>query len=155
MKSLRYFTRFLGILIVAVVAFFFVFNYYSWIFAKRVKGEVIEVERVMAPTAIFGKATDAQIHSYSILIKNEADGRLYTTSSEDRQWQVVKKGYCVEAMLYRYPFWDLEKANTFFNARVVELKLCPGQTEPPPSTPTPQPEPAPLPGQTQPPPTTH
>ena len=105
----------------------FLVKYYPWVFSKRVKGEIMDVQRVTNPTAIIsGKVTDAQIHSYSVLIKAE-DGKLYTASSEDRQWQVASKGYCVEALLYRYPPWDLEKAGTFFNARIMELKECPGK----------------------------
>lgn len=112
----------------------FVLINYSWVFAKHVHGEIISVERVMNPTAILGKATDQQIHSYAILIQNDEDKRLYTSSSDDRQWQVVKKGYCVDALLYVYPPWNLQKSGTYFNARINQIMLCPGQTAPPPDT---------------------
>lgn len=107
----------------------FVITNYSWVFAKKVKGQVVDVQRVTAPTAIIGgRISDAQMYSYSVLIKGE-DNILYSASSEDRQWQVVKPGYCIDALLYRYPPWTFEKAGSFFNARVEQIRVCPGQTE--------------------------
>jgi hypothetical protein len=117
--------------VLCVVAIFaFVITNWSWVFAKRVHGEIINVERVTNPTAILGKATDSQIHSYAMLIQNEADGLLYTASSEDRQWQVAEKGYCVDATLYVYPPWNLEKSGTYFNARINQLFRCAGKDLP-------------------------
>lgn len=118
-------------LIVALVlvagAGIFVIQNWGWVFSKRVKGEIINVERVTEQTAILSsRATEAQMHTYSILIQGE-DGRMYTSSSEDSQWQVAKKGFCVEALLYRYPPWRLSLANTFYNARLVELSRCVGK----------------------------
>jgi hypothetical protein len=101
---------------------------YSWVFSKRVVGQVVDVQRVTDPTAVFGsRATEQQMYSYSVLLQGD-DGVLYTASSEDRQWQVVKKGYCIEALLYRYPPWELDRAGTFYNARVKKVTVCPGQT---------------------------
>lgn len=137
---MAFINRFLrGILVVALLVgggWFLIANW-SWVFSKRVKGEIIEVARVTAPTAIFGKATDAQMHSYTVLIKAD-DGKLYSASSEDRQWAVAKIGYCVEALLFRYPPWDFKQGNTFFNARLEQLEICPGG--PPPRTAEPAPE---------------
>ncbi|MGE4131185.1 MAG: hypothetical protein AB7F86_06070 [Bdellovibrionales bacterium] len=120
---------FFAILIVAGIGTFVVTNY-SYVFSKRVKGKILDVQRVTNPSAVFtSKVTDAQIHSYSILIQGD-DGKLYTSSSDDRQWQVAGKGYCVEVLLYRYPPWNLEKGNTYYNARLEELSLCNGQPVP-------------------------
>jgi len=129
---------------------FFVISNYSWVFAKKVKGQVVDVQRVTAPTAIIGgRVTDAQMYSYSVLIKGD-DNILYSASSEDRQWQVVKPGYCIDALLYRYPPWTFDKAGSFFNVRVEQIRICPGQTALPDSgvpqsdpvvPPTPAPEP--------------
>lgn len=142
MKFLRWFVLF--VLLLASGAF--VIANYSWVFAKRVRGRILNVERVTDPNAILSsRTTPEQLHSYAILIQGN-DGRLYTSSSDDRKWQVAKKGYCVDALLYRYPPWDFEKANGFYNARLDELSLCPGETEPPPST-----EPTPSPGRRPPP----
>ncbi len=113
----------IGVLIAAVAIWFVVANY-GWVFSKRVRGEIVNVERVTEQTAILGsRPTDAQMHTYSILIAGE-DGRMYTSSSVDSQWQVAKKGFCVEALLYRYPPWRLSLAGNFYNARLVELSQC-------------------------------
>lgn len=128
MKSFSSLIKILILLAVVIGAGVFVISNYSWVFSKRVSGEVVAVERVTDPSAVFGaRATEAQMYSYSVLIQGK-DGQLYTASSEDRQWQVVKKGYCVDALLYRYPPWHLDKANTYFNARLENVKVCPGQT---------------------------
>jgi hypothetical protein len=139
MKAVKGFlTALILVLIVAGVGAFLVINY-SWVFSKRVRGEVIGVERVTAPTAVLGnRVSESQMYSYSVLIQAE-DGKLYSAASEDRQWQVVKKGYCVDALLYRYPPWKLEQGNTFFNARVEQIRVCPGQTSLPDAEPTPPP----------------
>lgn len=154
MRIFKFF-RYLFLLLLFIGAGVLVVTNYSWIFAKRVKGKIVNVERVMDPSAILGsRLTPEQMHSYAILIEGQ-DGRMYAASSEDRKWQIVKKGYCVDALLYRYPPWDLDKANTFFNARLDDLSLCPGETRPPdeapalpskPAEPVPQ-LPPPTPGQ--------
>lgn len=118
-------------LVVLAGAMGFVFTNWSWVFSKRVKGEILEVERVTAPTAVIGRASDQQLYSFSVLIRGE-NGVLYSASSEDRQWAVAKKGYCVTALFFRYPPWEFSRGNTFFNARVEQLAICPGREEPPP-----------------------
>ena len=135
MKAFSGFVKvFIGVAIAIGILALVIANY-SWVFSKRVTGQVVDVERVTDPSAIYSaKATEQQMYSYSVLIQGD-DGHLYTSSSEDRQWQVVKKGYCVEALLFRYPPWHLEKANTFFNARVKDIKICPGQSALPQNTP--------------------
>lgn len=127
----------ISVVAIAAAGTFFI-NYYSWIFAKTVSGKIVDVQRITDPTAIIGgsRLTAEQLHAYSILIEGE-DGKMYTASSEDRQWQVAAKGLCVKALLYRYPFWDLEKSGTFFNARVKEISRCPGsvgEVPPPPAS---------------------
>ncbi len=127
----------IGTAAVVAIAIFVVTNY-GWVFSKVVRGEILNVERVTDPQAIItSRVTQEQLHSYSILIQSD-DGKLYAASSEDRQWQVAKKGFCVEARLYRYPPWRLSLANTFYNARILELSRCPGKPltdEPEPSQP--------------------
>jgi hypothetical protein len=128
MKAIRSFAKILMTVLILVVTGSLFINYYSWIFAKTVTGKIVDVQRVTDPSAIIGgsRLTPEQLHSYSILIEGE-NGKMYTSSSEDRQWQVAGKGYCVTAVLYRYPPWDLEKSGTFFNARIKELRRCDGQ----------------------------
>ncbi len=153
MKQVKNFALLIiGIALLVGVGIFIVANY-SWVFAKTVNGKIVEVRRVTNPTAILGsKITQEQLHSYAVLIEGE-DGRLYTASSEDRQWEVAGKGYCVRALLYRYPPWDFERANTFFNARLKELRQCDGQTPalPPPAAPESPAAPAPAPSPDSPP----
>jgi hypothetical protein len=94
---------------------------YSFVFSKSVRGEVMEVERVIQPTAMLGSSMTAeQMFSFAILVRTET-GEIFTSSSTDRQWAVVRKGYCVETRLYPYPPWDMEKADTYFNARLVKV----------------------------------
>lgn len=140
MRGLKIFMRWLMVLLIAVGSTSFVILNYSWVFSKRVKGKIVNVERVTDPSAVISaRVTEEQLHSYAILIQGQ-DGKLYTASSEDRKWQVAKKGYCVDTLLYRYPPWNFNKANTFFNARLDELSLCPGETEPPKEEPQAAPE---------------
>lgn len=130
MKPMMSFVKILIVVVFLVATGTVLVNYWSFIFAKTVKGEIVNVERVTDPSAIISsRATPEQLYSYSVLIQGE-DGKLYTSSSEDRQWQVAKKGYCVKARLYIYPPWDLEKGNTYFNARLLELSVCPGKPAP-------------------------
>lgn len=118
------FVKRLGYLFIVVLAVFFVITNYSWVFSKRIKGEVIEIERVMEPTAILGsRIKDDQIHSFAVAIRDDK-GEIHTASGTDQQWSVAKKGYCIDALFYRYPPWDLDKGGTFFNARVLSMSDC-------------------------------
>lgn len=124
MKAIFRTIRFVLIAIVCFAALWFVVTNYSFVFSKKVKGQVVDVERVVEPTAILGRGLPAeQVFSYSVMIRAE-DGTIYTSSSEDRQWAVVKKGYCVEARFYPYPPWDFEKAYTYHNARLLKVVDC-------------------------------
>lgn len=98
-----------------------VFANWSFVFSKTVRGEVMEVERVIQPTAMLGaNMTAEQMFSYAVLVRAE-NGEIFSSSSVDRQWAVIHKGYCVEARLYPYPPWDIDKADTYFNARLVKV----------------------------------
>ena len=89
-------------------------------------GEVIGIDRVIEPSTIIGagKIPNAQIFSFAVAIK-DANGDILTASSEDRQWAVVEKGKCAEAVFFPYPPWILDKAGTFFGARLYRLYECP------------------------------
>lgn len=130
MKQVKSFVWLLLAVVVLVGGGAFMVSNYSWVFSKRVKGKILAVKRVTEPTAILGsKITAEQLHSYSVLIQGD-DGELHQASSEDRQWEVATAGYCAEALFYRYPFWDLKNAGTFFNARLLKLVMCDGQAVP-------------------------
>ena len=104
-----------------------IFRFYPYIFAKTVNGHVLNIERVTAPDAIIASGRDVpaeQLFSIAVSIK-DGSGEIHTASSEDRQWAVVQKGQCVEAKLLVYPPWELEKAGTYFGARLLRLFDCP------------------------------
>ncbi len=107
------------------IVIYILLNYWSFVFARTVAGEVFDVQRVDASTAILGnRATkDKDLFSFAIAVK-EISGEIVTGSSEDRQWAVVKVGQCVEVKFYPYPPWDLNKAGTYYNARLLKLKDC-------------------------------
>ena len=100
-------------------------RYYSFLFSKNFAGQVDAVERVTEVTAIVGSRPlpSSELYSYSVslLLPN---GEHVTSTSEDRQWAVVRKGQCVQAKFYPYPPWELDKAGTFFNARLLKLADC-------------------------------
>lgn len=128
MPVMRYVRNTLVILALMIVGFILV-KYYSYIFAKKVRGEIVDVARVTDPGALIGgRLTADQLHSFAIAIRDE-EGRIFTASSEDRQWAVAKKGFCVVAKFYPYPPWEFDAAGTYFNARLMELRDCKGLTQ--------------------------
>lgn len=104
----------------------FAVQYYPWLFGKTVEGEIIEVERVTMPNAVIGKVDKFQMHSYAVLVQDK-NGDMHTSSSEDRRWEVAKKGMCVITLFYRHPPWQLQSAGAFYNARVQKIFRCPGK----------------------------
>lgn len=122
MKFLK--TSLIVIIIISVVLLFT--NYYSYIFAKSVDGEIVGVERVTEPAAVIGggSLTPQQMYSFAVAIRDKETGTIFTASSEDRQWAVAKKGFCANAKFYPYPPWNLEKSGTYFRARLIELRDC-------------------------------
>lgn len=145
MKTVRTAMWILAVFVILGGGITFAVVNYAWLFAKNVEGEIVEVERIMEPTALIGGAlSDKQIHSYAVLIQTKS-GEMFTSSADDRQWEVAKKGYCVMATLYRYPPWNLEKGGTFYNARLKQINRCPGKeaAPEPPTEPSADPEAAP------------
>lgn len=100
-------------------------RYFSYVFAKTIKGEVLRVERVNTAEAIIGSRNipASQLFSFSIAIRDH-DGEIHTASTEDRQWAVVSPGQCAEAKLFRYPPWQMDKGGTYFGARLERLYEC-------------------------------
>lgn len=106
---------------------FSVVQWYSFIFSKTLEGQVIEIDRVTQPTVVMGSAAVQAtnvLYSFAIAIRTP-DGKIYTASSEDRQWAIVQKNMCVDTRFYPYPPWNLDKGGTYFNARMLGLKDCP------------------------------
>lgn len=114
------------VLIFGLLGFIFV-RYYSFIMATEVAGVVTGVERVDANTLVAPddpKVARNLLFSFAIAIQTPK-GEIFSASSEDRQWAVVNKGNCVVAKFYPYPFWNLENAGTWFNARLLKIQECP------------------------------
>ncbi len=113
------------IVLVLVAAAFIFFNYYQYIFAKTVDGEIVGVERVTEPTTVIGGTmTPQMMYSFAIAVREETTGKIFTASTEDRKWAVAKKGYCARVILYPYPPWQLGKSGEYFGARLEELRDC-------------------------------
>ena len=115
------------VVLTACAAGFVCVKFYSYVFAKTVEGEIIKVERVSQPEAVIasGRAIPAeQLFSFGVAIR-DAKGEIHTASSEDRQWAVAQAGQCADARYFPYPPWDLDKAGTFHNARLLRLYDCP------------------------------
>lgn len=102
-------------------------RYYSYVFSKTVYGHIVRVERVTDPAAMITQGSQipsSQIYSFAVALRDQ-QGQIHTASSEDRQWAVAQSGQCAEVRFFRYPPWQLEKAGTFFGARLLRLQDCP------------------------------
>lgn len=124
------------VVVVVVGVFYLLIANYSFVFSKTVIGEILEVERVTQTEAILGGTglTSTQLYSFAVAIRQD-NGEIFTASSEDRQWTVAKKGFCVEARFYPYPPWNFAKSGSYFNARLIKLMDCPqGPSSPSPET---------------------
>lgn len=122
----KIFGRVLIVFAVLILGYAFVEGY-SYIFQKRIKGEVVGVERVNVPMTVL--ATDnspmnSQIFSFAIALRDDKTNEIFTASAEDRQWAVVQKGQCAEVTIFPYPPWQLKKGGTYFNARLDKLFDC-------------------------------
>lgn len=109
------------------VVVFILMNWYSFIFAQTVNGTISAVERVEAPMAVItnnGLPTN-QVFSFAVAVKDHNSGQIYTASSEDRRWAVVKPGQCAKVKFLPYPPWSLSRGGGYFGARLIELYECP------------------------------
>jgi hypothetical protein len=121
----------------ALIGFFFVlsviglgavlFFWWPYIFSKTVEGEIVKVEKLMDPIAVISRDGDPsnKVFSFAVGIKNNDTGEIFTSSTEDRQWAAAQSdGLCAEAKFYPYPPWRLDKAGTYFGARLIRLWEC-------------------------------
>lgn len=103
-----------------------VYRYYGFLFAKHVAGKIENVERVNLPQAIIAGSASiptSQIFSFAVAIRDDK-GEIHTASAEDRQWAVAQPGQCVEAKFFPYAPWQLDKAGTYYGARLLRLYDC-------------------------------
>lgn len=125
MKFKTWLVSFLVLAILGAVAYTGV-QFYSYIFAQDIDGEVIAIDRVTQPGAIIANGTPipaSHIFSFAIAIRDNK-GSIHTASGEDKQWAVVEKGQCVEARFFPYPPWNLDHSGTFYGARLLKLYDC-------------------------------
>ncbi|MDX9730444.1 MAG: hypothetical protein RBT63_01620 [Bdellovibrionales bacterium] len=116
----------LFVLLVLVGVGFILVTYYSYIFSRTVVGRIDNVARVTGVTAMIGGArslTESQLHLFSVSIR-QPNGEMITAISEDGQWAIAKSGLCVKAKYYPYPPWNLKRAGTYFNARLLTMADC-------------------------------
>jgi hypothetical protein len=100
----------------------FAFNW-SFVFKRKVIGEIVAAERVVGAMAIITQPQNSinpQAFSFSIGIKDRTSGEIFMASSEDRKWAAVSKGNCVVAAFFPYPPWQLSKGMTDHNARLLK-----------------------------------
>lgn len=118
---------FVIILVLGVLVWGFV-SFYPYIFAKNIEGVIEKVEKVELNVALMGttpgEKLNPELYSFAIAIRAK-DGMIHTASAEDRQWASMSQGRCVKAKYFPYPPWNLEKAGTFFGARLLEAWECP------------------------------
>lgn len=119
----------LGVFIIFILCLGLI-QYYPYIFSRTVKGVVVDVQKIEMEGAILSRLSSRStggdmsfMHSFAIAIK-ETTGEIVTSSSEDRQWAVVKPGQCVEAKYFPYPPWSLSKSGTYYGARLLMLSEC-------------------------------
>lgn len=118
---------FFGFAVLAAALFVF-FEFYPYLFAKNIKGVISKVERVDVNVSLLQNNSDTsklspQLFSFAVAIKT-ADGEIFTASAEDRQWAAVSEGLCVTAKFFPYPPWKLDKAGTYYGARLLESRVC-------------------------------
>jgi hypothetical protein len=130
----------LVLLLFGSITGFIVVQFYSYLFAKTIQGEILRVEQV-GPTETIVTSNASNIpkalFSFAIAIR-DTKGEIHTGSTEDRQWAVAQPGQCAEAKFLPYPPWKLDRAGTFFGTRLIRLYECKPTAVPTPSpTPTP------------------
>ncbi len=117
------------VFVLLVVTVYICISQYSFVFARKVLGEIVAVEKINENNSIIasGRTMDpSQLFSFAVAIRIK-DGEIITASTEDRQWAVAQKGQCAEAKFFPYPPWDLDKSGTYHNARLTRLFDCPAQ----------------------------
>lgn len=124
----------IGAVVAGLLIWIFIFNW-SFVFKKRVVGEVATVEKINAGLIVATTTNNSiptQAFSFSVAIKDLKTGEIHMASSEDRKWGAVEKGNCVIAAFFPYAPWNLSKGTTDFNARLVQnFQTCESAEEDP------------------------
>ncbi|HPI39240.1 MAG TPA: hypothetical protein PLJ21_00445 [Pseudobdellovibrionaceae bacterium] len=125
LSLIKYLKVILGFIFLIFVTFGIV-NYYPFLFSRHVEGIIDSVERVDLNISLLQTSEtkmNPQLFSFAVAIK-EKSGEIVTASAEDRQWMAATPGRCVEAKFYPYPPWALDKAGTYFGARLLRMWEC-------------------------------
>lgn len=103
------------IVIVTTIPLLLVFTSFSKyiFFKKEVIGTVTSCESLNA-TYVGG----AKAFSFSVEIKTETE--TINFSAEDRKWASINKGDKIKATYFVYPFWNLSKAGSFYEGRLIK-----------------------------------
>ena len=107
---------------VSLLVWIFIFNW-SFIFKKKIVGEVVAVEKVAGTLTVITNSQDAinpQAFSFSVALKDLKTSEIHMASSEDRKWAAVQKGNCAVAAFFPYPPWNFSKGTTDHNARLLK-----------------------------------
>jgi hypothetical protein len=115
------------VLVLGLCAWGFVEGY-PYIFAKEIEGKIEKVERVQINVSLIqtnnsDEKFNPDLYSFAVAIKSK-DGRIWTASAQDRQWASIADGRCVKAKFFPYPPWKLDKAGTYYGARLLEAWDC-------------------------------
>lgn len=123
MKNLLLNVKKMGLIAVILISLIWVFIFnWSFVFKRKVVGEVVAAEKVNALMAIVTnnqQPLNPQAFSFSVAIKDRFSNEIFMASSEDRKWAAVTKGNCVVAAFFPYPPWALNKGMTDHNARLL------------------------------------
>ena len=102
------------------------FSGYSYLFSRKVTGEITGVKHLVENMTLMTNADNkaqppSQIFSFAVGVKDRKTGEIVTGSTEDRQWGVAQPGQCATAEFFPYPPWQLTKAGTYFGVRLLHL----------------------------------
>jgi hypothetical protein len=126
MQSFKKFSYLLLLVIFVIAVGWIVEHNYSLIFSRSVSGEVVDVQHVNSNVAVLNQGTEQNdaLFSFAVAIRDEK-GVIFTASSNDRRWAVVKPGFCADVVFYPFPPWDLGNSGTYSNARLLHMRDCP------------------------------
>ncbi len=128
MNTIKKSIKLVLVILLTAAAVFGLFEFYPYLFAKTIKGVISKVERVNVNVSLLQNNSDSsnlspQLFSFAVAIKTP-DGEIFTASAEDRQWAAVSEGLCVTAKFFPYPPWKLDKAGTYYGARLIDSRVC-------------------------------
>jgi prepilin-type N-terminal cleavage/methylation domain-containing protein len=83
-----------------------------------VEGKVNSIEKLVNNVMMTNSSLSSQMFSFAVEIENDED--IITFSTEDRQFATVKPGDKIKVKVFQYPFWNIGKAGTYYNGRLLK-----------------------------------